>query len=81
MDRRKFQEAAKIRKKDAQALIRSKQYPGAYYLAGYAIECALKAWSEESRYETTTTDKEAKDLYSACMARSAGLFGWIKKRW
>lgn len=28
---------------DAQVLLEQKRWPGAYYLAGYAVECALKA--------------------------------------
>jgi len=28
---------------DAQALFQSRRYSGAYYMAGYAVECALKA--------------------------------------
>ena len=33
----------KIRVKEAQALLASGHYDGAYYLAGYAMECAIKA--------------------------------------
>src|SRR3989441_578281 len=28
---------------DAKALLAAKRWPGAYYLAGYAVECALKS--------------------------------------
>lgn len=28
---------------ESYALLKSKNYPGAYYLAGYSVECALKA--------------------------------------
>ena len=34
---------AESRLKDAQVLFRNRQFDGAYYLAGYAVECALKA--------------------------------------
>ncbi|MDA1312673.1 MAG: HEPN domain-containing protein [Acidobacteria bacterium] len=43
MTRKDFQELAEIRLNDARALLRVKRYDGAYYLAGYAVECALKA--------------------------------------
>jgi HEPN domain-containing protein len=43
MNRRSFQELARLRLREAQTLLKSKQWEGAYYLAGYAIECALKA--------------------------------------
>jgi HEPN domain-containing protein len=32
-----------VRVGDAQALLKARRWDGAYYLAGYAIECALKA--------------------------------------
>ena len=43
MDRSDFQQLAEIRAKEAQSLFDQEQYDGAYYLAGYAVECALKA--------------------------------------
>lgn len=32
-----------MRRREARALLRASQYSGAYYLAGYSVECALKA--------------------------------------
>ncbi len=43
MTRFDFQRLAKIRIKEAEALLDNGHYNGAYYLAGYAVECALKA--------------------------------------
>ena len=43
MNRRDLQAIARIRIREAGILLRSQQYPGAYYLLGYSIECALKA--------------------------------------
>ena len=43
MNRKKLQEIAKLRRKEAVALLKSNHYAGAYYLLGYAVECALKA--------------------------------------
>jgi HEPN domain-containing protein len=34
---------AELRLADAKVLYRSKRYSGAYYLAGYSVECGLKA--------------------------------------
>jgi hypothetical protein len=34
---------AETRRRDAEVLLLSGQYSGAYYLTGYAVECALKA--------------------------------------
>ena len=119
-------------------MIRARQYAGAYYIAGYAAECALKAciakhtmrhdfpdkniankawvhnleelartaglwpilekelktkpslalnwsivkdWKETSRYDLSRTAAEAKDFYSALVARQNGVLPWIRKRW
>ncbi|HTU91733.1 MAG TPA: HEPN domain-containing protein [Gemmataceae bacterium] len=43
MDRKTLQRIAKARLKDAKALLGRKRWSGAYYLCGYAIECALKS--------------------------------------
>ena len=43
MNRSDFQNLAGIRLQDGEALLNSGRYDGAYYLLGYAIECALKA--------------------------------------
>jgi HEPN domain len=51
--RRELQSLANIRLREAQALLRARQFSGAYYLAGYTIECALKACiaKQFKRYE------------------------------
>lgn len=43
MNRRDLQALSRERLRDANVLLRSGQHVGAYYLAGYAVECALKA--------------------------------------
>lgn len=43
MNRKVFQELTKIRIREARTLLHAGHYPGAYYLIGYAVECALKA--------------------------------------
>lgn len=43
MNRSDFQQLADDRIRDAKALLSAKRWSGAYYLAGYSIECALKA--------------------------------------
>jgi HEPN domain-containing protein len=42
-DRAHFQRLAELRLAEARILAREGQFSGAYYIAGYAIECALKA--------------------------------------
>lgn len=43
LNRTDYQRIAEIRLADATALLKEGQYDGAYYIAGYAVECALKA--------------------------------------
>lgn len=43
MTRDMLHRIATLRRREAVALLRAGHYPGAYYLAGYAVECALKA--------------------------------------
>jgi HEPN domain-containing protein len=43
VDRRDLQGLSKVRLKEAWALLDLGLYDGAYYLGGYAVECALKA--------------------------------------
>ena len=43
MNRNDFQQLAELRLKEAKALQSAELPDGAYYLAGYAVECALKA--------------------------------------
>jgi len=43
MKRTEFQVVARMRVREAKALLDAGHYPGAYYLVGYSIECALKA--------------------------------------
>ena len=48
MNRNDFRRLSEIRKRDALALLSNRQYSGAYYLVGYAAECALKAYIAKS---------------------------------
>ena len=43
MDRKDLQTLSRVRLKEAKALLDAGLPDGAYYLAGYAVECALKA--------------------------------------
>jgi HEPN domain-containing protein len=43
VDRREFQQLSNVRLKEARALLKIGLSDGAYYLAGYAVEFALKA--------------------------------------
>lgn len=43
MNRLQLQRIAKVRLAEARSLLKERQFDGSYYLAGYVIECALKA--------------------------------------
>lgn len=43
MNRRELQALASVRLREAKVLFRARQFSGADYLAGHALECALKA--------------------------------------
>jgi HEPN domain-containing protein len=43
MNKNELENLADIRIKEAEVLLKAKCYHGAYYLAGYALECTLKA--------------------------------------
>lgn len=43
MNRAELQRLAQERISDARVLLDARRWPAAYYLAGYAVECALKA--------------------------------------
>lgn len=43
MNRSDLQKLSRLRVREAKVLLENKCYDGAYYLLGYAVECALKA--------------------------------------
>ena len=43
MTRQEFRDLAEARSSDSAALLAAGRWAGAYYLAGYAVECGLKA--------------------------------------
>jgi HEPN domain-containing protein len=61
MDRRDFQDLSRVRLKEAKALLRLRLYDGAYYLAGYAVECALKSCIAKRTVRHEFPDKKRAD--------------------
>lgn len=41
----------------------------------------VKDWNETTRYIVSTSEAQARDLHSACTARTHGLLSWLKKYW
>ena len=58
MNRVDFQQIAEVRFEEARSLLGSGFSDGAYYLAGYAIECALKACIAKRTREHDFPDKK-----------------------
>ena len=58
MTRTDFQKLSDLRVVEARALLDAGQYPGARYLIGYAVECALKACVAKQVRQYDFPDKE-----------------------
>jgi HEPN domain-containing protein len=63
VNRTLLQQLAEERVRDAEALLNAGQWSGAYYLAGYAVECGLKACVAKL---TNLHDYPNKDLALKC---------------
>jgi hypothetical protein len=57
VNRRDFQLLSAVRLKEAKALLKAGFPDGAYYLAGYSVECALKACIAKSTQRYDFPDK------------------------
>lgn len=64
MTRTDFQEIAEERLQDAEALLIAGRWSGAYYVAGYAVECALKAVIAKRTVADDFPAKDAAKLYT-----------------
>jgi HEPN domain-containing protein len=65
MNRADFKRLANLRIREAKVLLDKRLYAGAYYLAGYAIECALKACiaKRTRRHEFPPSPEVAREIY------------------
>ena len=61
MNRKDLQALSELRLKEANALLSAGFPEGAYYLAGYAVECALKACIAKRTQEHDFPDKKLAD--------------------
>jgi hypothetical protein len=75
--RKDLQRLAWIRLKEARILLRNECWDGAYYLSGYAVECALKACIAKRTLRHEFPDKRiVNDSYShdlTSLTKTAGL--------
>jgi hypothetical protein len=61
MNRSDFQDLAELRLKEARALLAAELPEGAYYLAGYSVECGLKACIAKRTQQHDYPDKKLVD--------------------
>lgn len=70
MNKADLENLAEIRLQEAKVLLSAECYPGAYYLAGYALECALKACIAKQVKAFDFPDKQlAYDCYTHNLAK------------
>jgi hypothetical protein len=78
MTRDDFQRLARLRAREARTLFRADLFDGAYYLAGLAIECAIKACIAKATVRYEFPDRRRTErAYShdlASLLREAGLY-------
>jgi len=77
MNRIDFQEIAEVRLRESKALLAAGFSAGAYYLAGYAVECALKACIAKRTLAHDFPEKESRNYYSHDLEE---LLGFAKLR-
>ena len=84
MNREDLQALSGIRIKEAKALLDKALYDGAYYLCGYAIECALKACIAKNVKQYDFPDKNTvRDSYThdlVKLVKTAGLSDELKRK-
>jgi HEPN domain-containing protein len=64
VNRSDFQQLADVRIAEAKTLFAQGHFSGAYYLAGYAVECALKACIAKLTNQHDFPDKDAAKCYT-----------------
>ena len=83
MNRNDFQQLSRFRLREASALLRSEHYIGAYYLAGCAVECALKACiAKQTRRHDYPDDQLTLSAWTHSLeglVKAAGLWGDLQR--
>lgn len=76
MNRSDLQEISRLRVEEARVLLQNGYYSGAYYLVGYAVECALKACiAKQIRRYDFPDRKLVNDSYTHDLERLLGVSG------
>ncbi len=76
MNRTDLQRLTRIRLREARVLLNNRSYEGAYYLLGYAIECAFKARIARQTKRYDFPDRRfASDVYTHDLNKLLSLSG------
>lgn len=76
MNRADLQLLSDARVADAELLLRGGRWAGAYYLLGYAIECALKACAARQFHEDEVPERKlVNDFYTHSLDQLLGISG------
>lgn len=76
MNRRELQQLSRLRVQDAKILLDNGRHLGAYYLLGYAVECALKACiAKQIRQHDFPDRKLVNDSYTHDLERLMTISG------
>ena len=91
MTKTDFQKLADMRVREAKVLLDAGEYDGAYYLAGYGVECALKAcilkrlsdyWPDDKKFTEKCYTHNLNDLLKlADLAADLKLAGAVQTKW
>ena len=80
MNKKDLEELVDIRIKEAKSLLDSENYQGAYYLAGYSLECAIKACiAKQIQQHDFPNLNLAQNSYSHKLADLLGVAGLKQK--
>ena len=76
MNRSDLQHLARTRLRDAKVLFDNRRYEAAYYLLGYAVECAFKAYiAKQTKRHDFPDWKFVKDIYTHDLNKLLSLSG------
>lgn len=80
LNRQKLQALSRERLRDAKLLLGKGRHAGAYYVAGYAVECALKACiARQTRRHDFPDKKAATDSHTHDLVKLVGVAGLIQQ--
>ena len=80
MTRSDFQELVELRLADVDTLIKQGRFDAAYYLAGYVVECALKASIAKQTAEHDFPPRNAAEFYQHDLGKLLQMTG-LGKSW